>query len=148
MKESINRKWSLITKINKEFDEIYHNIAVHYNLSDSSFFILYCLYETQKPCTQKEICESWYFNKQTINSSIKKLEEKGYITRKNIDDNKRNKQITLTQQGMELAKKTVAKIIKIEDIVFSKVSENELDHIINLLQELLTSYKKEVEKII
>ncbi|MCI8587342.1 MAG: MarR family transcriptional regulator, partial [Clostridia bacterium] len=142
------RKWTLITKINKEFDELYHKLAVNYNLSDSSFFILYYLYEAKEPCTQKEICDNWYFNKQTINSAIKKLEDIGYITRNNVDNNRPNRKILLTKLGIEIAEKTVAKIMKIEDIAFSKISEEELDHTIKLLQESLSFFKEEVEKLI
>lgn len=148
MKEVLNKKWELITRINKEFDELYHKIAIHYNLSDSSFWILYFLYESKRPCTQKEICDNWYFNKQTINSSIKNLEHKGYIRKGYEENNKSNKKIMLTPLGVKVAEKTVLEIMKIEDISFSKISEEDLNKVVNLLQKALTSFKEELNKII
>lgn len=148
MKEVITKKWGIYTKINKEFDEIYHKIAIHYNLSDSSFWILYSLYETKQPCTQMEICKEWYFNKQTVNSAIKNLEKLGYISKGISENNKQDKKIRLTSLGLEVAEKTVKNVIMLEDIAFSKISEEELDNIINLLQKVLFSFKEEANKII
>lgn len=148
MKEITNKKWAFITKINKEFDILYHRIAVHYNLSDSNFWILYSLYESKKPCTQKEICDDWYFNKQTINSSIKNLVELGYIRKGNEEKNNTNKKIELTPLGLEIAEKTVCEVMKIEDIAFSKISDRDLDKIIELLEKPLVSFREEVNKLV
>ncbi len=148
MKEIITKKWGVYTKTNKEFDEIYHKIALHYKLSDSSFWVLYSLYEAKRPCTQMEICKEWNFSKQTINSTIKNLENLGYITKENYENNKLYKKIHLTSLGMEIAEKTVKNVIILEDIAFSKISEEELDIIIKLLQKVLSSFKEEASKII
>lgn len=148
MKEIITKKWGEYTKINKEFDEIYHKIALHYKLSDSSFWILYSLYEAKHPCTQMEICKEWRFSKQTVNSTIKNLENLGYITKENYESNRLYKKIYLTSLGMKVAEKTVKNLIMLEDIAFSKISEEELDTIINLLQKVLSSFKEEANKII
>ncbi|MCI7442013.1 MAG: MarR family transcriptional regulator [Clostridium sp.] len=141
MKEIINKKWALINKINKEFDDLYHKMAVHYNLSDSAFWILYSLYTSKKPCTQKEICDNWCFSKQTINSAIKNLEQIGYISRG-------YKKIVLTPLGLEVAEKTIHEVIEIENKSLSKINEEELDTIINLFQKTLSSFKEEANKII
>lgn len=148
MKEIITKKWEVYTKTNKEFDEIYHKIALHYKLSDSSFWILYFLYAVKRPCTQMEICKEWNFSKQTVNSTIKNLENMGYITKENDEDNKLYKKIRLTSLGKEVAEKTVKNVMILEDIAFSKISEEELDIIIKLLQKVLSSFKEEANKII
>lgn len=141
----INQKWALYTKINKEFDELYHKLAVHYNLSDSDFWILYSLYENKQPCSQIEICNDWYFNKQTINSAIKKLEKLGYVNKGNSENSKK---ISLTPLGLQIAEKSIKEVMKIEDIAFSKINEKELDNIIYLLQKVLSSFSEEVNKTI
>ena len=148
MKDIINRKWAIITQINREFDELYHKIAVHYNLSDSSFFVLYILYEVQTPLSQKEICDYWYYNKQTINSAIKHLEKIGYINKGYEENNKMNKKIGLTLEGLKIAEKSVKKVIEMEDRAFISVNENDLDTIIELMQKPLIAFKEEVNKVI
>lgn len=147
MNDQINKKWARIQKINKEVDDMYHKIALHYNLSDSAFWVIYVLYEADEPYTQKQICDTWYYNKQTINSAIKTLEKRGYI-RKVETENKLNKKIILTKAGLELAEQSVKKVIEVENKAFSKVSEKELDTIIELLQKELDLLKKEAGKIL
>lgn len=146
MEENILKKWDYIIKISKELDELYHKLASHYNLSDSAFWILYSLYESKKTCSQKEICDSWYFNKQTINSSIKKLEELGFIKKGSKES--LDKKISLTSLGEKVAKNSVEEVRKIENIAYSKISEDELDNIINLLKKPLASFKEETDKLI
>lgn len=148
MKEIINRKWAMITQINREFDELYHKIAMHFNLSDSCFWVLYVLYEAKVPCTQKQICDCWYYNKQTINSAIKHLEKLGYVNKGYEENSKMNKKIGLTPLGLEIAENSVKKVIEMEDRAFVLVNEKELDTIINLMQKPLIAFKDEVNKVI
>lgn len=148
MKDIINRKWAMITQINKEFDELYHKIAVHFNLSDSCFWVLYVLYEAKQPCTQKQICDYWYYNKQTINSAIKHLEKLGYVNKGYEENNKMNKKIGLTSLGLEVAENSVKKVIEMEDRAFISVKEKDLDTVIELMQKPLTTFKAEVNKVI
>ena len=42
----------------KENDVIYRRMAAQFGLSDSAFWILYCLRESATPLTQKQLCES------------------------------------------------------------------------------------------
>lgn len=72
----------------------------------------------------------------------------GYITKENDEDNKLYKKIHLTSLGKEVAEKTVKNVMILEDIAFSKISEEELDIIIKLLQKVLSSFKEEANKII
>lgn len=146
MKEVINRKFGLINKLNKELDEMYHKIAVHYNLSDSNFWVLYELYEKKIPCTQKEICDDWYYSKQTINSAIKSLEKLGYINKGYEENNKTNKKIGLTKKGTEICEKTVKQVMQMEEKAFSRIEEKELDAVIETLQKTLYSLKEEINK--
>ncbi|MFG6318740.1 MAG: MarR family transcriptional regulator [Clostridia bacterium] len=146
METVISKKWEIYNKINKEFEELYHKIAVNYNISDSSLWILYALYQSDHSYTQMDICREWYFNKQTVNSAIKNLEKLGYINKEFGEENKQDKKITLTNLGYDFAEKTVKNVIMIEKIAFSKISEKELEKMIELLQKVLFSLKEEAEK--
>lgn len=61
--------------LQKELDETYHEIALLSGLSLTSYVILYSLAEEQRPITQKEICDLWSLNKQTVHSAWKNLLE-------------------------------------------------------------------------
>lgn len=147
MKQKINEKWEEVCKNMKEFDELYHKIANYYNLSDSSFWILYVLYQNPEGCTQKAFYSDWYFNKQTINSSIKYLENKGYITLKFEENSKKFKRIYITQKGIELSKNTIARVIEIENRVFSEKEEKEMNIVINFFKDRLNIFKNKLEEL-
>lgn len=84
----------------KENDVIYRRMAAQFGLSDSAFWILYCLRESATPLTQKQLCESIYMSKQTINSALKSLERNGFITLTTGKD-RRSKFLVLTEAGQE-----------------------------------------------
>lgn len=74
------RKLAEYNRIHRETEELYHMIALDRGISDSAFTILYTLCELGDGCLQKDICNVAYTSKQTVHSSIRKLEEEGYLT--------------------------------------------------------------------
>lgn len=147
-KDVIGFKWEEICKCMKEFDEVYHKMANYFNLSDSSFWILYDLYSNNLERTQKEICTDWYVSKQTINSSIKYLLNKGYIYFKYDSDNKKNKIIYLSKLGREFANDTIGKIIDIENRSFKNIDIKDMDKVIDFFKTQTKSLKEESNKFI
>lgn len=147
MSKNISDKWSILMKINKEIDDLYHNIANYFELSDSTFWIMYSLYEKQNGLTQKEICSNWAYNKQTINSAIKKLLDLKYIEMENNIPNNYGKKINLTTLGLEIAEKTVKKVMEAEDESFSKIKEEDINKVISVFEDSYSLFKNEIEKI-
>ena len=148
MKQNINQKWEMICKYMNEFEIEYHKLASYYKLSDSSFWILYELYENKEGCTQKELYTEWCLNKQTINSSVKYLTKEGYIALENLDNSKKFKKLKLTEEGMKLAKNTIGKVMKLEEKAFENIDENEIDRVINFFKKQTTAFKNKVKKVI
>ena len=146
MKNNMKEKWESICKNMQEFDKAYHKIASYYNLSDSSFWILYALYNSKKGYTQKELCEEWFLNKQTINSSIKYLQNKDYITLQYEENNRKFKRIYITNKGLELAEKTVKQVMNMENITFENVEEQEIDIVISFFEKQLLKFNEEINK--
>lgn len=134
-------------RINKEIDDLYHNIANYFELSDSIFWILYSLYEKQEGLTQKEICSNWAYSKQTINSAIKKLLDLKYIEMENNIPNNYGKKIFLTSLGLDVAEKTIKKVMEAEDKSFSKIKEEDMDKVISVFEKSYSLFKNEIEKI-
>lgn len=147
MKGNINQKWEMLCKYMNEFEIEYHKLASYYKLADSSFWILYELYENEEGCTQKELYTDWCLNKQTINSSVKYLTKEGYIMLENFDNSKKMKRIKLTEKGMKLAKNTVGKVMKLEEKAFENTDENEMNIVINFFKKQTKSFKNEVNKV-
>mgnify|MGYP005770057193 CR=1 FL=1 len=130
----------------KDMTDIYHNIALKLEISDSAFLILYAIVELGCGCTQKDIAQMYYMSKQTINSSIKNLEKSGYITLK--QDKGNNKQIFLTTLGEKLAQEKIKPVIKIENDVFAQMSFDESQKLLKLTRKYTDLLKEKTEVIL
>ncbi len=125
---------SRLNNIFKENDEIYRNIAKKYSLPDCAFWILYTLREEGGIVTQREICSTIYLPKQTVNSAMKKLESDGYIQLSETND-RRSKQVSLTQEGLALAQKTVDRVISQEMAALSGLTPEEKEAFLRLYRK-------------
>ena len=96
-------------RIFKECSHIYHDIALKLGLSDSGFDILYTICEIGDGCLQKNICEATLLSKQTIHSSVRKLEKDGYLLLK--PGKGRDVQIFLTKIGRASCRERVCSIV-------------------------------------
>ena len=63
----------------KEVDELYHEVALKSGLSDTSFLVLFSIVELGDGCLQIDIANRYFISKQTISSSVRALEQKGYL---------------------------------------------------------------------
>ena len=105
-----------LTKLNKLYcrlQELYTIWAKQNNLSYNTMMLLYALNEL-KQCTQKDIVEGWLIPKQTLNSSMKYLENMGYVTYKNNPNDKRSKFICFTEKGQLYANEVLADLYALE----------------------------------
>ena len=134
MKNNSSKRMLEFNEVMKENNDLYSNLAKKFKMSDCMLWILYILREENKVLTQSDICNMMCIPKQTVNSSLKKMEAEGYIELLNIND-KRSKQVSLTEKGLDLANNTVDIIISKENKALSKMDEKEQELLINLLRK-------------
>ena len=134
MSKHLSKKMLELNEIMKETDDLYRNLAQKFKMSDCMIWILYILREDDRSVTQSDICNMMYMPKQTVNSSLKKMEAEGYIELLNIND-KRSKQVCLTEKGVDLANNTVDIIISKENNALSKMDKEEQALFINLFKK-------------
>ena len=133
------KSFNLITK---ECSELYRLIALKNNISDSAFWILYEIRMNDCKLTQSELCKYVFLPKQTINSALKILEDKGILTLTSSDLNRKNKLISLTNQGIELAKKIVDEIIESELTIFDSIDPSKIDIFLEVYYEYVEKLRK------
>ena len=134
MKNNSSKRMLEFNEVMKENNDLYSNLAKKFKMSDCMLWILYILREENKVLTQSDICNMMCIPKQTVNSSLKKMEAEGYIELLNIND-KRSKQVSFTENGLDLANNTVDIIISKENNALSKMDEKEQELLINLLRK-------------
>lgn len=116
--------------IYKEANDIYHEIARKLQLSDSALDIFYTIFEMGDNCLQRDICKASCMPKQTVNSSIRKLQTDGYLT---LSPGKGwSMHIHLTPSGQKLIQEKLVPLIRIENDAFEDMTVEECEQLIHL----------------
>lgn len=125
----------------KENDFVYLSAGKSLGIPNCTLWILYILRTEEKDVTQKEICDDFYYPKQTVNSALKKLESDGYITLSEMPD-RRSKKITLTESGKKLAEKTADRLIEAETAALSELTDSERESFFGIYKKYTELLKK------
>ncbi len=147
MKESIVAQMAEYNQLMKSMDGLYHNAARKCGLSDSAFWTLYSIKESEEPCTQKELCESWFYSKQTVNSTLKQLEEKGILKLELAPGSRKNKRILLTEEGERLAEEKVIPLMEAECRVLACFDAEDCRAFLDLTRKYTDQLRAELEKM-
>ncbi len=130
----------------KENDGIYRALFKRLGLSPCTFWIMYTLREERSVTTQTGICEILHEPKQTVNSALKNLEAEGFITLSYGQD-RRSKCVSLTEKGIQLAGRTVDKVMLAEQNTLLTLSGQERETFLSLLRKYTKILKDKTEKI-
>lgn len=143
--------YKILTDINcsiVKFRSIYANWAKDKGINYHELLVLYTLRDNPL-CTQKEICESYFLPKQTINNIVADLKKKGYINLKSDERNKRLKLFELTSEGKIYADRYMKELTYCEENSIKMFGEKRLKQITDMLNEYcgilnMNLYEKEV----
>ena len=95
-------------------------------------------YETD--VTQTKIANILAKDKTTISRTLATLEKKGFILKKQID--KRTNLIELTNKGEKILEESALTIKTFRENLSSKLDENEINKIVELLEKVASSVKE------
>ena len=125
----------------RESNKLYHDLAVKLSLSDSAITILYMLCQLQK-----DICEQSCNSKQTINSSVRRLEQAGYLT---LTPGKgRDMHMFLTEAGKQLVSEKIAPVIERENAAFFALSDAEQKELLQLSEKYFANLQKQLRQLL
>lgn len=131
---NIVRTASLIEKISGTFFGKFHITEAQYN-------ILIILKLEDKALTQIEIGDRLVTSRSNITSLIDRLEDKGFVKRKEDDEDRRIYTIHLTEQGRRIVDKVEkAYVGKVEEIM-SHLNQSECKTISKSLEKLRESLR-------
>lgn len=134
-----------INHIVSEFDQIYHSLSSHFDLSDSEFSILYTLCVEDMSCPLSDVTKLTGLPKQTINSALRNLERDGIIFLSSV--NGRNKAINLTEKGLERCKESVLKIIEIENNILKSWGDEKVERYIEASKDYNDLMKEGIKNL-
>lgn len=145
MPGKISKKLEQIDALYRNYNLLYQRLASHLGLSYNKMLILYTLNQKQI-CTQKFISDSLFLPKQTVNSVVQSLLKDDLVYLEVSKENKKIKNIYLTEKGKELAKETVDLLLESEISAAENLSDQEIDLLVKLTEKHLYFIEKEINK--
>ena len=137
-----NRESKEFARLAREFDEIYHILALRSGLSDSAFMIFGAIIDLGEGCLQKDICRLYFISPQTVNSSIRALVKKGYLQLK--PGKKRDMHIYLTPSGRQMIEERLDPFLALENSVFDAIPPEESRELLRLTRKYLDIYRQKL----
>lgn len=128
----------------KELMDLYYEISLRAGISDSAYDILYAMVSMGDGCLQKDIADYYHMSRTTVNSSLKKLEEQGYISMQKGAG--RNKHLFLTEAGEKLVEREILPVMEMEADIFSEMKPGEGSEFLRLMQEYVRIYREKVNR--
>lgn len=98
--------------------------------------IRYFYENRDKDIFQRDFEERFSIRRSTATNMLKLMEKNGIITRESVDYDARLKKIVLTEKAIEIHKKAVKNIEKIESILKSGITDEELALFYNVLDKI------------
>ena len=132
------------TRLSKELSDLYHALAREAGLSDSALDILYALCVLGDGCLQRDVCELSFTSKQTIHSSIRKLEREGLLYLQ--PGRGRDMHIRLTEEGRQLVRARIQPIRDIERRAMEALTPEEQRAFLHLTRNYLSSFRSQVHQ--
>lgn len=124
---------------------LYSSWAASKGINYYLMFVLYAL-EGQKAMTQKKICNCTGLTKQTVNSVIRSLKEEGYIELIPGSQDRREKQITLTERGIAYSSELITPLRELEHRALQIMGSDRVRQMIDNITLFNTVLEKEMEK--
>ena len=124
---NIVRAYEAFDSFWREQNQLYRDVATSFGISESAFSILYAIFLAgENGISQRDICVQMCIGKQTVNSSIHKLEREGVVELKS-GPGRRGLLAHLTPVGLELAERTIVPMIEAELAALREFDDWELE---------------------
>ncbi|MCI9556865.1 MAG: winged helix-turn-helix transcriptional regulator [Lawsonibacter sp.] len=139
MDSNVTQMLAEYTRLHSEMDGLYHTLAVRAGLSDSALDILYALCVLGDGCLQRDVCALSFTSKQTIHSSIRKLEQDGLLRLQ--PGQGREVHIRLTPRGSRLIQEKVLPILDLERQAMACLSPEERESFLRLTRQYISHFR-------
>ena len=111
----------LVNQQIKELVGIYRGAVSRSGISENEFWVWYSLVAGDDECSQQDICSTWSLSKQTVNTIVMHMAQKGFVTLEVVPGTRNRKNIRLTQAGREYGEIIVTPISQAERKAFEKL---------------------------
>ncbi len=127
----------LIKKASLLFDKYSNQLLAQQDLTASQFKIMLVLYHSNQVICQGDIEAKFNMTNPTVTGLVQKLEVKGLISRVAKEDDRRVKQLVLTQQALDRKEELLSAEQYLEEMMTKNLSEEEREQLCMLLTKLM-----------
>ena len=142
----LKRQLARFNHIMQGIERVYEDYAKSVGLTYMSLTVLEIISYSETPPTQKEICEQSHYNKQIVNSIIKGFTDKGYLEFREVESDRRNKQVLLTDSGKAYANEILNQLWEIEQKAVTVLSDKEREKLLDMLERCFDAYQTATEQ--
>lgn len=128
-------------------DKLYYEFARGCGLSDCAYWVLYALEVEGGSMPQSEMADRFSYSKQTVNSALKSLEERGLVVRSFEEGSRKAKRVSLTPAGRDLCDERIVPAIAAEDRAFMRLSPAERIELVRLVGSYTSAIERELGAI-
>lgn len=121
-----------------EWNASYEEYAKSVGLSYTGLTILGELSENEN-CTQKELAESCFLPKQTVNAIITSFLKNGWVMLEELPEDRRTKTVNLTEEGKERAAEILSKVRESERKAMGQLTEEQQEMLVALTHTYIGS---------
>ena len=127
-------------QLDHQIDEFYHSLAQNQGLSDSALWVLWSLSELGDGCTQTDICRQFFISKQTVHSSVRKLEQDGILSLRPKEG--REIALFLTDRGHAFVREKIRPAMEAERAAAEGLTAEEWNTILRLSRKWLALFRQ------
>lgn len=132
--------------IERQLDDLFRKQARKFGLSYSEFCILYSFSMDAAPKTAQRLAKENFMSKQTISSSLARMEKKRWICFVRGED-RREKLISLTETGVQVRCRTTDRLLDIDERVMKKIGFEEIRRDLNNYRKYLELMTEEYGRL-
>ena len=117
-----------------EIEKLYHVYARGCGVSDCAYWMLYDLEVAGGALPLSDLTASWSYSKQTINSALKTLRERGLVELSYLEGSRKSKRAALTDDGRAFSARHIVPAIRAEERAFSHLGRDEQEELVRLVR--------------
>lgn len=144
MEFTVKEQLEMVMQQMNELTSIYQAAVGQSGISENEFWVWYILILTDGEHSQQDICNTWSFSKQTINTVIRHMVEKGYAVLEVVPGTRNRKNILLTEAGRQYGESVVMPIANAEQRTLDRMDYAELAACTAALGKYIKTLKEEI----
>lgn len=142
--EKLKQLNAALNALYMEQDDIYSAYAAHFGLSDTAFWILYAVCESDAVKTQNSLAALFHMPPQSINSAVAALVRQGLVRLEQLPGARSGKALRLTEAGEAFCCRVILPFFAIEEQAIDTLGEDAARYV-ESMRRIIAAMRRGVE---